>query len=245
MANGANAYGLGLNNSGDRVSLRDGEGREVADWHFDRETDGDAGGASWTRHPELTGTFVAHWEAGETSLPALFSPGLDVTGSPFCERAPSLSLVFEPQEIWESGDAVVSSTLTVTRKGPLEKAVNVWLSATPRDQLLLPAGIEIPAGTAMAAVSVQARDDRWDDGDVLVSVEATTADHLKSEAQILVRDDGDPPVDWTINELDATQAGEDLLESVELYDGGLGRVPLDDLVLVFFNGATAESYDAP
>lgn len=123
--------------------------------------------------------------------------------------------------------------------------MNVWLSATPRDQLLLPAGIEIPAGTAMAAVSVQARDDRWDDGDVLVSVEATTADHLKSEAQILVRDDGDPPVDWTINELDATQAGEDLLESVELYDGGLGRVPLDDLVLVFFNGATAESYDAP
>jgi MYXO-CTERM domain-containing protein len=39
-----------------------------------------------------------------------------------------------------------------------------------------------------------------------------------------------------INEVDADTPGTDTLELVELYDGGVGNVDLDGLVLVFFNG---------
>ena len=38
-----------------------------------------------------------------------------------------------------------------------------------------------------------------------------------------------------INESDADTAGTDAEEFVELYDGGSGNIPLDGLVLVFFN----------
>ncbi|MCB1635878.1 MAG: DUF11 domain-containing protein, partial [Xanthomonadales bacterium] len=51
-----------------------------------------------------------------------------------------------------------------------------------------------------------------------------------------------PPV--LINEVDADTAGVDALEFVELYDGGIGNTPLDGLVLVFFNGASDDSYQA-
>ncbi len=40
-----------------------------------------------------------------------------------------------------------------------------------------------------------------------------------------------------INELDYDQAGVEIAEFVELYDGGSGNTPLDGLTLVFFNGA--------
>lgn len=45
-----------------------------------------------------------------------------------------------------------------------------------------------------------------------------------------------------INELDADTAGTDILEFVELYDGGVGNMPLDGLVLVFYNGSNNLSY---
>ena len=51
-----------------------------------------------------------------------------------------------------------------------------------------------------------------------------------------------PPI--VINEVDADTAGTDTLEFVELYDGGIGNVSLTGLVLVFFNGASDDSYFA-
>jgi hypothetical protein len=45
-----------------------------------------------------------------------------------------------------------------------------------------------------------------------------------------------------INEIDVDQTGTDTEEFIELYDGGLGNVPLDSLVLVFFNGSNDLSY---
>jgi len=45
-----------------------------------------------------------------------------------------------------------------------------------------------------------------------------------------------------INELDADTAGTDTLEFVELYDGGVGNMALDGLVLVFYNGSNNLSY---
>lgn len=47
-----------------------------------------------------------------------------------------------------------------------------------------------------------------------------------------------------INEVDADTPGADTAEFVELYDGGVGNVPLDGLVVVFFNGADDLSYAA-
>lgn len=47
-----------------------------------------------------------------------------------------------------------------------------------------------------------------------------------------------------INELDSDTPGSDAAEFVELYDGGIGRVPLRDLVLVFYNGNTDTTYRA-
>jgi len=45
-----------------------------------------------------------------------------------------------------------------------------------------------------------------------------------------------------INEVDADQSGTDAAEFVELYDGGVGNVPLDGLVIVLFNGSNDLSY---
>ncbi len=45
-----------------------------------------------------------------------------------------------------------------------------------------------------------------------------------------------------INEVDSDTPGTDMLEFVELYDGGVGFTPLDGLVVVFFNGSNDLSY---
>ncbi len=42
-----------------------------------------------------------------------------------------------------------------------------------------------------------------------------------------------------INEVDSDQASTDTAEFIELYDGGIGNMPLDGYVVVFFNGAAA------
>lgn len=47
-----------------------------------------------------------------------------------------------------------------------------------------------------------------------------------------------------INELDSDTAGADLLEFVELYDGGAGNTDLSGLVVVFYNGSVDTSYAA-
>ncbi len=49
-------------------------------------------------------------------------------------------------------------------------------------------------------------------------------------------------VDLLINEIDADTEGTDMLEFVELYDGGIGNSVLDGYVLVFFNGSNDVSY---
>jgi len=48
----------------------------------------------------------------------------------------------------------------------------------------------------------------------------------------------------TINEVDADTSGFDMLEFVELYDGGTGNIPLDGRVVVFYNGNGDVSYNA-
>lgn len=47
-----------------------------------------------------------------------------------------------------------------------------------------------------------------------------------------------------INEVDADTVDTDILEFVELYDGGVGNLPLDGLTLVLYNGSDDSSYNA-
>ncbi len=47
-----------------------------------------------------------------------------------------------------------------------------------------------------------------------------------------------------INEIDADTEGSDVLEFVELFDGGVGNTALDGYVLVFYNGSNNQSYAA-
>ncbi len=47
-----------------------------------------------------------------------------------------------------------------------------------------------------------------------------------------------------INEVDVDQVGTDTQEFIELFDGGVGNTDLSGLVVVLYNGATDESYDA-
>ena len=49
---------------------------------------------------------------------------------------------------------------------------------------------------------------------------------------------------FVINEIDADQTGTDSAEFIEIFDGGLGNVSLDGLVVVLFNGNGDAAYDA-
>lgn len=53
-----------------------------------------------------------------------------------------------------------------------------------------------------------------------------------------------PPSDVLINEVDSDSSLTDVLEFVELYDGGVGNTDLSGLVVVFYNGSADTSYAA-
>lgn len=57
-------------------------------------------------------------------------------------------------------------------------------------------------------------------------------------------DCGGPATSVIINEVDSDTPGTDVLEFVELYDGGVGNTALDGLVVVFYNGNGDTSYAA-
>ncbi|MGB8705250.1 MAG: lamin tail domain-containing protein, partial [Gillisia sp.] len=50
-------------------------------------------------------------------------------------------------------------------------------------------------------------------------------------------------VDLVINETDADTPGSDTEEFIEIYDGGVGNVPLDGFILVFYNGSNDLAYN--
>ncbi|MBG6133098.1 exonuclease III [Aquimarina sp. EL_43] len=60
----------------------------------------------------------------------------------------------------------------------------------------------------------------------------------------VVIDDTNPTAVIVINEIDADTDGSDVLEFVELFDGGTGNTSLDGYTLVFFNGSNNQSYAA-
>lgn len=58
------------------------------------------------------------------------------------------------------------------------------------------------------------------------------------ELQVHINDND---VQFLINEIDSDTPGTDAAEFVEIYDGGVGNLPLNEVTLVFFNGGDAEN----
>ena len=239
-ANESNQFGLGLNNSGDFVRILNPEGAEVSGFRYDF-ANGDDG--SLVRNPDITGEFTTHFEVDGGPALFTFTPGFTVFGDPFCEIMLEFTLSADPNMILEDAGEN-ASILTLTRTGPIDAPVSVTLTNGDPSEIALPEMVEIPAGADSVEVPIHAVDDPADDGDVIVSITASAQDFLNGSVEVQVLDDGDPPAAIVINELDADQPGDEDGEFIELYDGGVGNLPLDGFVVVLFNGANGESYAA-
>lgn len=233
-ANGANEFGLSLNNSGDFVTIRNLDDIEVA-------------GASWgpvsfedgslTRSPDITGDFDFHPIVGFDT----FGPGYDINGDPFCDTELVLELDVAPSTISEDAGAG-ASTLTISRTGSTAEAITVTLTNDDPSEISIPGEVIIPVGQSSATVAIDAINDEAQDGIQTVTISAAAPGYVLDSVSILVEDDGDEPVGVVINEFDADQASTDTMEFIELYDGGIGNLPLDGLIVVLFNGANDMSY---
>ena len=79
---------LGLNNSGDTITLADANGDTIVDYEYGSEGGNDQ---SLARSPDLIGDFLEH-SLIEAALNAPFSPGLKLDGSPFAPNSVDESL---------------------------------------------------------------------------------------------------------------------------------------------------------
>ncbi|MGK0185130.1 MAG: hypothetical protein ACI9R3_000905 [Verrucomicrobiales bacterium] len=233
-ANGANEFGLSLNNSGDYVTIRNLDDIEVAgaSWGAVNFADG-----SLTRSPDITGDFDFHPFVGFDT----FGPGYDLNGDPFCEVALTLKLSVSPSSIAENAGAG-ASTLTVTRTGSTAAAITVTLTNDDPSEISLAAEVIIASGQSAATVAINAVNDEAQDGTQTITLSGSAPGYVLDSTTIQVTDDGDEPVDVVINEFDSDQASTDTMEFIELYDGGTGNLPLDGLIIVLFNGANDTSY---
>ena len=84
----ASSFSLGLNNTGDSVTLATADGTVVASASYGGEGGDDQ---SLTRDPDLSGTFVKHSGAAGSGG-ALFSPGTRIDGSDFVMAAPTFTI---------------------------------------------------------------------------------------------------------------------------------------------------------
>ena len=177
--------GLGLNNSGDSITVTNSMGEVVANAFFAGEGGEDT---SLTLSPDLTGTeYVQHSSLGDGTL--LFSPGTTSAGNPF--EGDALSLSIDPN-IFSEGDGVGIATGTVTRTGDLVSAVTVTLESSDTTELSVPSSVFIAAGQASVNFTVDAVDDDLQDGEQNVTVTATASDFFTANIAVTVVDNEDP-----------------------------------------------------
>ncbi len=75
-----------------------------------------------------------------------------------------------------------------------------------------------------------------------VMAEPGEAVNTPNRENVVIEDGGGEEAVLIINEIDADTEGSDVLEFVELYDGGVGNTTLDGYILVFYNGSNDQSY---
>lgn len=234
----ASSGGLGLNDSGDTVLIREGDIERAGSAYDDYDADG---GGDLTRMPELTGELVPHVLVGAGPP---FSPGFrGDNGAEFCSVIESLSLD-GPATFSEDGGAAAAQ-FTLSRSGDSGLALEVRLGTSDaseaRFQLVT---VEIPAGMDSVQVAVDAVDDPFIDGDQTMELTAHTAGFVSAFSEVVVSDAGADTSYILINELDVdSNGGSDTAEFIELYDGGVGGTPLDGYAVVLLNGANDQVYD--
>ena len=79
-------------------------------------------------------------------------------------------------------------------------------------------------------------------GDFTWAAEAPNTFGVVNTGQTFGGGGGGPNTNVIINEVDSDTPGTDVLEFVELYDGGVGNTALDGMVVVFYNGSNDLSY---
>ncbi len=234
-ANGSNTFGLSLNNAGDMVSIRNPSGAgglEVAGYSFGASgsTFGNTTTSlgSFARNPDITGEFeLGAYTAGYTREFNLF-----------CPLPNDLSTSLSMDSVLEN---VGSVTLTVSVFSAPASDLTLMLSSSNPNAATVPATATIPSGMLSTDVTVTVLNNAFQNGDVVVTLVASADGFLTGTSELTIMDDGDPSVDIFINEVDYDPEGTDVADSefVELYDGGVGNVPLDGLVLVLYNGNEA------
>ena len=263
----ASSHLLGLNNSGDTLTLLDTEGLSVSfSYSAGQGTD-----QSITRSPDVTGDFLDH----STVNTDVFSPGVRVGGEEFLPASGDSSPVRagintvggDQLRVAEAGD---QDELEVVLLGPPSDDVTVILTPTD-EQINLGSGpgalVSLTFTTTNfdtpQSVVVQAVDDHEVEGDhvasLILAAVSTDVDYgtlAPMDITVQIADNdviASPPEANTpetsptessvvINELDVDQAGTDGLEFIELFDGGAGDTSLDGLVLVLFNGNGSTAY---
>ncbi|MFP6875108.1 MAG: lamin tail domain-containing protein [Verrucomicrobiales bacterium] len=229
-ANGANEFGLALNNSGDLISVKNLNGIEVAgaNWGETSTSDG-----SLTLDPDLNAnnTFTVH-----NVLGAPFSPGKTTTGDPFC-NAPALQLWVLPASVAEDAGAGAVE-LTITRDGDISTPLTVNLSSSDTTEATVAATATFAGNEDEISIDIDIQDDTAQDGTQTLTITGSAPGYVDGSATLEVTDNGDAAATVYINEVDYDPVGSDAagLEFVELYDGGGGNTPLDGFVLVFYNG---------
>ena len=228
-SNGANnEFGLNLTNAGDSISIRNSAGIEIAGASWGSVTTNDG---SLSRSPDITGEFEFHPIAGFES----FSPGTTLEGDVFCSADLELSLAVADATIPE--DAGEKATiLTISRTGPTTEVLVVKLINGDPSEISIPAEVTIPSGQASEDVNVDAVNDEGADDTQTVTISASAPGFVLARVDIDVTDDGDSPVSVVINEIDSDQDGTDSMEFIELFDGGIGNLPLDGIIIVLYNG---------
>jgi hypothetical protein len=206
---------------------------------------------------QLTGTGTTYsdftWNA-----PAAATFGACNTGQTF-GNATTVAFSQANYQYNENG-SVVGAAVAVNRSGDVSGASSVevqFSDGTATGGAALGAGVDyinttqtlnFIANQTSANVTISINDDADVEGNESFTVTlANAVDAIigsPNSATVTIADNDFPPSPIIINELDSDTPSTDVLEFVELYDGGAGNTPLDGLVLVFFNGANDLSYAA-
>ena len=242
--NGNAPFGLGLNDRGDIISVRNTTGAEIAGAVFGALPEADDSNSQNLETDLLvTAPVVAHSTIAAANG-ALFSPGTRVDGTPYCVLSLPLGLALNPPAIVENAGPG-ATMLTITRVAPFTGSLTVLLSTNdPTEALLTQPSVVIPNGQGSANVPIDAVNDNSADGTQTVTFSATAAGYLTGTINLEVQDDGQdiPLTTLFINEVDSDQPAADVSEFIELYDGGLGNRSLDGFIIVLFNGSIDASY---
>ena len=189
FANGAGTGGLGLEDTGDSVSLLsdiEGEGEYHGVLLPDQSALPTAGSLTLATDANPTSGYIPHTVAG----PAPFSPGCKTDGSPFLVTSTPLSLTIDLPSVPEDGPPV---NATVSLPNPATRDVIVHLEPSDPAQLQAASPALIGAGESSASVTLTPQDDALPDGTQTITVRARASGCLNAAATIDVTDNEPTP----------------------------------------------------